>query len=44
MKAEKFANLVNKAKNNSEAVMEILKIIRCCSGKGRIVFTLAIPN
>ena len=26
MKAEKFANLVNKAKNNSEAVMEILKV------------------
>lgn len=25
MKVEKFANLVNKAKNNSEAVMEILK-------------------
>ena len=28
MKAEKFANLVNKAKNNSEAVMEILKIMK----------------
>ena len=28
MKAEKFANLVNNAKNNSEAVMEILKIMK----------------